>query len=63
MSYTSEQLPNFIKIDTQPNLQIAFKMEEGYKIPNQNECISYLLEQINDMKQKYEYLEKLILSK
>lgn len=70
MSYTAEQLPNFIKVDTLPKVQIAFKNEEGYRIPTQNECTSYLLDkitqqqaEINDLKQKYEYLEKLILSR
>ena len=51
MSYTSEQLPSFIKVDTLPKVQIAFKNEEGYFIPTQNECIGYLLEQI-DQQQK-----------
>ena len=54
MSYTSEQLPNFIKIDTLPKTQIAFKIGEGYRIPTQNECISYLLEQLKLEKDKNE---------
>jgi hypothetical protein len=58
MSYTSEQLPNyFLKIDTQPNLQLAFKKEDTYRIPTQNECISYILERINGIQQELK-LEK-----
>lgn len=55
MSFTAEQIPDYIKVDNPKEIKLAFKVDENrYKLVQNYDYINYVLELLKQEKEKNE---------